>query len=302
MSSPVTAADACSRLSPYISFGAISHRSIHHRLESARATIKGQRGDEAKAWRSAYNSLAKRLRWHCHFMQKLEDQPDIEFHNMHRGFDGIRENDWNESFFNAWRQGQTGYPIIDACMRCVAQTGWLTFRMRAMVVSFASYHLWLHWRQPAQWLARHFLDYECGIHFSQFQMQSGVTGINTLRIYSPIKQTTDQDPEGVFIKQWVPELADLPSEYLAAPWDTPPLLQQCYGVTIGEHYPMPIVDHAIATKAARDKIYSLRKQPDIREMSQAVFEKHGSRKRQPKRGSASRKRSSTKANSDNDSD
>ena len=177
-------------------------------------------------------------------------------------------------------------------MRSVAATGWLTFRMRAMVVSFASYHLWLHWRRPAMWLAKHFLDYECGIHYSQIQMQSGVTGINTVRIYSPIKQTLDQDPDGVFIKQWVPELADLPAEYLAEPWNCPPLMQQIYGVTIGQDYPLPIVDHATATKAARDRIFARRKQDAVREEARRVFIKHGSRRKQPKRPKQSNRKTS----------
>ena len=117
-------------------------------MTAKQTALKGQRGEEAGAWRRSYASFAKRLRWHCHFMQKIEDEPAIEFHNIHRGFDGLRENQFNETFFTAWRRGETGYPLVDACMRCVAQTGWLTFRMRAMVVSFASYHLWLHWRRP----------------------------------------------------------------------------------------------------------------------------------------------------------
>jgi deoxyribodipyrimidine photo-lyase len=282
MSSPVTAATECSRISPYLSYGVLSLRRVHHAVTAEQLKLKGQRGEEASAWRKSYASFAKRLRWHCHFMQKLEDEPAIEFHNIHRGFDGLRENNFNEDFFAAWRRGETGYPLVDACMRCVAQTGWLTFRMRAMVVSFASYHLWLHWRRPARWLAKHFLDYEPGIHYSQFQMQSGVTGINTLRIYAPTKQLKDHDPTGIFVKKWVPELADLPPELLAEPWLMPPLLQQMYGLHIGTTYPEPIVDHATASKAARDKIWERRKDPAIKAMSNKVLIKHGSR-RSPRR-------------------
>ena len=279
MSAPSSAENACSRLSPFISYGAISIRMIYHRCNQAKSRLSGQRDAESKLWRGSYASFSKRLRWHCHFMQKLEDEPDLEFHNMHRGFDGLRENNFSQSFFKAWTRGETGYPMVDACMRYVAQTGWLTFRMRAMVVSFASYHLWLHWRQTGIWLAQHFVDFEPGIHYSQLQMQSGVTGINAIRIYSPTKQALDHDPDGTFIKQWVPELADLPTEYLAEPWTMPLLLQQGYNCVIGEQYPHPLVDHKVATKTAKERIYTLKKQDHIKNEAKAVYQKHGSRRR-----------------------
>ena len=111
-----------------------------------------------------------------------------------------------------------GYPFIDACMRALKQRGWINFRMRAMLVSFASYHLWLDWRLFRDWLACQFIDYEPGIHYSQIQMQSGLTGINTLRIYNPVKQGMDHDPAGVFIREWVPELKGIVGEAIHQPW------------------------------------------------------------------------------------
>jgi deoxyribodipyrimidine photo-lyase len=211
-------------------------------------------------------------------MQKLEDEPDIEFHNFARVCDGLRENDFNPDYFAAWCDGRTGYPMVDACMRSLIATGWLNFRMRAMLVSFASYHLWLHWRKTGLFLARHFLDYEPGIHWSQMQMQSGTTGINTLRMYSPTKQARDQDPEGLFIRRWVPELARVPPPYLAEPWKMDVSVQRMVGCTIGADYPFPIVDDKAAMKVAKDRMYGLRTTHEARAQAGDVQARHGSRK------------------------
>jgi deoxyribodipyrimidine photo-lyase len=168
-------------------------------------------------WSAALAAFEGRLHWHCHFIQKLESEPSIEFENLHRACDGLRENDFDAERFEAWRAGHTGFPLVDACMRALQAGGWINFRMRAMLVSFSSYQVWLHWRQPARALARLFTDYEPGIHYSQVQMQSGTTGINTLRIYNPVKQSQDHDPEGAFIRRWVPELADVPTDWIHSP-------------------------------------------------------------------------------------
>lgn len=211
-------------------------------------------------------------------MQKLEDEPRIEFENMNRAYDGLREEQFNQRYFEAWCEGRTGYPLVDACMRALHQHSWINFRMRAMLVSFASYHLWLHWRPTAVYLAQHFLDFEPGIHFSQFQMQSGTTGINTLRIYSPIKQVKDQDPEGKFIREFVPELFDVPIEYIAEPHKMPRMLQTMAGCVIGRDYPKPIVDHQTAYRAARARMDVARKNPAAWSESRQVMKRHGSRK------------------------
>ncbi len=272
LSSPLTAEDGCSRLSPHLAFGTLSLRTVHQATEVA----IGNTPDRSMAY--ALRGFAGRLRWHCHFMQKLEDEPGIEFHNFARVCDGLRENDFNEAYFGAWCAGRTGYPMVDACMRSLVATGWLNFRMRAMLVSFASYHLWLHWRQTGLFLARQFLDCEPGIHWSQMQMQSGTTGINTLRIYSPTKQAQDQDPQGVFIRRWVPELARVPLPYLAEPWKMDVSVQRMAGCVIGVDYPAPVVEDKAAVKAAKDRMYGLRKSAEAREEAGAVQARHGSRK------------------------
>jgi deoxyribodipyrimidine photo-lyase len=115
-----------------------------------------------------------------------------------------------------------------------------------------------------------FIDYEPGIHYSQVQMQSGTTGINAIRIYNPIKQGVDQDPEGIFIRQWIPELCDIDQAFIHSPWQAENQMND---------YPMPIVDEKIARKAAADQIYGLRKNnASHKEIAQKVISKHGSRK------------------------
>ncbi len=299
MSSPVEGWEACSRLSPHLAHGTVSLRRVlretarHYTnvLElRRRGRLDGRAPERDSRWPDSLESFEKRLRWHCHFIQKLESEPEIEFRNMSRAFDGMRTEEpeaWTareRAHFTAFAAGQTGFPMVDASMRCLADTGWINFRMRAMLVSFASYDLWLHWRPTAQLLARRFLDFEPGIHFSQCQMQAGTTGINSVRIYSPAKQAIDQDPRGVFIRRWVPELADVPAAHLAEPERMSLAEQGRAGCRIGKDYPAPIVDHTRAVRAAKARIAERRRGAGARAEAERVYEKHGSRKPPERRG------------------
>jgi deoxyribodipyrimidine photo-lyase len=270
MSSPVTAFDSSSRLSPHLTWGTLSMREVAQASWARMRDLKMSHAPEAKPWRASMISFSGRQHWHCHFMQKLEDEPQIEFENMHRAYDGLRPDSADAARLEAWCSGTTGYPFIDACMRALNQHGWINFRMRAMLMSFASYHLWLPWRESGLHLARKFVDYEPGIHWPQVQMQSGTTGINTMRIYNPVKQGYDHDAAGIFVRAYVPELVALPDAFIHEPW----LWPGAGSIS----YPPPIVDNAGAAKAARDALYVVRRSPSHKASARKIVDKHGSRK------------------------
>lgn len=264
MSSPLTGASACSRLSPHLALGALSLR------EAVQATAGRQRAlhGTGKAWTGSLKSLQSRLAWRDHFIQKLEDDPELDRHCLHSAYEGLRPATPGSARLAAWKNGETGVPFVDACMRSLQSTGWLNFRMRSMVMSFASYHLWLDWRVTGQHLARMFTDYEPGIHWSQCQMQSGTTGINTLRIYNPVKQGHEHDPKGVFTRRWCPELEAVPAAYLQEPWRWEGRAD----------YPAPLVDLVVAARQARERIWAVRSGSGFRAEAAEVVRKHASRK------------------------
>ncbi|OLV18180.1 uracil-DNA glycosylase [Deinococcus marmoris] len=270
MSSPLSAEESCSRLSGPLAYGTVSLRSVVSATRQRLAAVRGDTWADPR-WVRSLRSYESRLHWHCHFIQRLESEPDMEFRNLNRALDGLREDEWNPEFYDRWAHGQTGYPLIDACVRMLRQTGWLNFRMRAMLVSFASQHLWLHWRQPGLFLARQWLDNEPGIHWSQMQMQSSTVGINRVRIYSPTRQAREQDPDGIFIRRWVPELADMPGDFLHAPWE--------WSGAARLNYPPPIVDENKAGRLARARIAAARASPEFEAESRRIYLKHGSRKK-----------------------
>ena len=270
MSSPITGEKSCSRLSPYITYGNISLREIY------RATKQKLNEDISIVKKKSLIAFKSRLAWHCHFIQKLYDEPEIEFKNLNSAFDGLREDDFNPYYYDAWKNGNTGYPFIDACMRYLKVNGWINFRMRAMLVSFASYQLWLDWKKTSKHMAKLFTDYEPGIHYSQFQMQSGTTGINSIRIYNPIKQSMDQDPDGNFIRKWVPELKNVQGKLIHEPWKMTYIDQKSISIELGKNYPLPIIENNKATKIAKDKIWKVKKSKEAKLLSSQILIKHAS--------------------------
>lgn len=282
ISSPISSVEAGSRISPYLAWGVLSVKEVMHALLQQSLRIQQNPNKYPKNLLNGLSGFESRMHWHCHFMQKLESEPEMEYENLHPAFNGMRDEDYaqetSQQRLQKWQQGQTGWPLVDACMAMLRETGWINFRMRAMLMSTASYLYWLHWRETGLHLAREFLDYEPGIHWPQVQMQSGTTGINTLRIYNPIKQARDQDPQGDFVRKWLPALKNVPTAWIFEPWLMTPELQTQYQCIIGKDYPAPVISIESALKQARSGISQAKYAADHSGETQRIIQKHASRK------------------------
>ncbi|WP_236252740.1 cryptochrome/deoxyribodipyrimidine photo-lyase family protein [Echinicola sp. 20G] len=264
ISKPLESRLSCGRISPYLAWGNLSIRQAYQYVKNH---------PNYPVHKAAFNAFLTRLKWHCHFIQKFEMECSYEHTCINRGYESLR-HPLKPEWIRSWEEGRTGYPLVDACMRCLKATGWINFRMRAMLVSFFCHHLFQDWREGHYHLARLFLDYEPGIHYTQFQMQAGTTGVNTLRIYNPVKQSQDHDPDGQFIKQWVPELEKVPAAYLHEPWKMPLLEQEMIGFRLGESYPHPLVDIQQSAKKARELIWGHRKDKQVQAERERIISTH----------------------------
>jgi deoxyribodipyrimidine photo-lyase len=249
LSSAAASAQACSRLGPYLTYGVLSAREVLHTVWRMREMLSGC--DPAQLGEGVLTSLTSfesRLYWRDHFVQRLEDEPELEFHSLNPAFDAIRREE-NREFIERWQAGETGFPLVDASLAMLRQTGWINFRLRALLVSFWSHHLWQPWREVALFLARETLDFEPGIHYPQVQLHSGVSGGELIRIYDPITQSRAQDRQGDFLRQWLPPLRRVSTEFIHEPWraPTPPL-----------GYSAPMVDLVETANHARETLLAAR--------------------------------------------
>lgn len=264
ISQPELARRGCSRISPYIAWGNLSIREVYHRAYNLKKTAQNKNPLEA---------FMSRLRWQAHFIQKFEMEHTMEEASINKGFHKLKK-EVSKSYQEAWQNGQTGFPLIDACMRCLNETGYLNFRMRALVVSFFTHNLWQPWQDATTHLSQMFLDFEPGIHFPQLQMQAGETGTNTLRIYNPIKNSYEHDPDGVFIKKWIPELKNLPIAFVHEPYLMTPMEQIFNNFKLDENYPSPIVDLPESRKKASETLWNMRKNSAVKKESERIIKKH----------------------------
>lgn len=262
---PLESQEFSSRLSPYLAWGNISARQVSRMTrKKMESTPNSQRNLRAFLSRNA---------WRDHFIQRFEMEERIETQHINR-FAALLNRGSNEELQLAWQLGQTGFPLIDAAMRAVTATGWLNFRLRATVVSFLTHILWQDWQIGAKFLAKQFLDYEPGIHYCQFQMQSSDSGFHTIRVYNPIKQSLEKDSEAKFLRKWLPELSNLPNNLIHEPWKMGGLDEIFYGISLGKDYPTRIVNFETAYKHATKTLWAWRKNEDVIEESSRLIIRH----------------------------
>lgn len=264
ISSPNTAFVHGSRLSSHLAWGTLSLRTVFAHLDQRRLEVKDCQ--DRSHWLRSLRAFESRLFWRDHFIQRLEAFPVMEKKPLNSAYADLKYED-DPEILNAWIHGRTGYPMVDACMRCLQDNGFLNFRMRAMVVSFACYGLHLSWRTIHEPLARLFHDYEPGIHLSQLQMQAGVIGFNAIRVYSPTKQFLDHDPNAVFVHRWVKELRGR----------TPAEIAHAEELSLDGYTPKVIIlkDRA---KEMKSRVFEIRKSVTGKKITDEVLKKHGSRK------------------------
>ena len=235
-----------SQLSPHLRFGELSPSQIWHAVNNAKP-------------RSGADKFLSELAWRDFSYHQLTEFPDMATRNLRDGFDAFPWRD-DPQALRAWQRGETGYPIIDAAMRELWITGWMPNRLRMVTASFLVKHLLIDWRRGEQWFWNTLIDADPANNAINWQWVAG-SGIDStpyFRIFNPILQAQKIDPNGDYVRRWLPELAPLPAKHIHTPWELSPIELGGLGVTLGRNYPEPIVDHAQARQRALAALRSMR--------------------------------------------
>jgi deoxyribodipyrimidine photo-lyase len=239
------AVEGTSQLSPYLRFGMVSARQTAvFALKAIDRSPAGKARQGAQTW---FNELI----WREFFINILYHFPRVRQGNFNKKYDGMK---WinDPAQLKAWQEGRTGYPIVDAAMRQLAQSGWMHNRTRMITASFLVKDLLVDWRRGEAWFMQHLLDGDPAANNGGWQWSAG-TGTDAapyFRVFNPVTQSKKFDPKGIYIKLWLPELRDVPAKYIHEPWRMPPEIQMQAQCHIGNSYPAPIIDHALARKRA----------------------------------------------------
>lgn len=257
-----------SMLSAHLRAGTISIRAVYHEAMQAKARIEsGENTGEnigEKSPQEQIDVFISELIWRDFYQQILVHFPHVVSDNFLRQYDAL---EWRSApdEFDKWREGQTGYPIVDAAMRQLRQHGWMHNRLRMIVAMFLTKHLLLDWRLGEAHFAQHLVDYDLAANNGgwQWSASTGTDAQPYFRIFNPIEQARNFDGSGLFIAQYCPELKNVPLKYLFSPWEMSVEMQQKIGCIIGKHYPAPIVEHKYARNRALEAFKKANEQHKI---------------------------------------
>ncbi len=234
----------------------VSYLSVHLRFGtiSIRELVRSALAEESNTW-------LNELIWRDFYFMILDHFPQVVGHAFKPEYDAIHWANWPEGLA-AWQAGRTGYPLVDAAMRQLNYSGWMHNRLRMVVASFLTKDLGIDWRQGERYFAEKLNDFDLSANNGgwQWASSSGCDAQPYFRIFNPVTQSEKFDPEGKFIRRYVPELAAVPNKYIHAPWQMGRIEQEAMGMVIGRDYPAPIVDHAQAREETLARYAVVKKQ------------------------------------------